>query len=230
MNSLSIAKLIGAIALLIGLAGCIDVTMDIEVLSDTTARATVTSVMGPDIYPMVKAGMASEGQGNTEGNAQGNTEGDAQGNTQPEAEASANGFCDKEGEVLTETPDGGATCVQVTEGPFADLLKDNSENGATFTVVSPGVVRVAMKTADMQSDVTSSAGGEEEMDEQTKAMMAAFFTGKNLTLRFRGKEVLESNMTISPDKTAAEKVIPMLDLINGTADLPDELYAVVRIN
>ena len=34
-----IGKLAGALALTIGLAGCIDMTMDIEVLSETTGKA-----------------------------------------------------------------------------------------------------------------------------------------------------------------------------------------------
>jgi hypothetical protein len=37
-------------------------------------------------------------------------------------------------------------------------------------------------------------------------------------------------MTISADKTNAEIKIPFLDLINGTAKLPAELYAVVKTN
>jgi hypothetical protein len=35
-------------------------------------------------------------------------------------------------------------------------------------------------------------------------------------------------MDLSSDKKSAETVLPFLDLINGTSDLPDELYAVVR--
>jgi hypothetical protein len=35
-------------------------------------------------------------------------------------------------------------------------------------------------------------------------------------------------MTLAGDGKSAEQVIPFLDLINGTAELPDELYAVVR--
>ena len=37
-------------------------------------------------------------------------------------------------------------------------------------------------------------------------------------------------MTISDDKSTAEIKIPFLDLINGTANLPEELYAVVKTN
>jgi len=94
----------------------------------------------------------------------------------------------------------------------------------TFTVVSPGVVRVAVKTEGMAGELGK------EQDEQTAAMMKQMFEGHFLTLRFGGKEVTESNMTISADKTNAEIKIPFLDLINGTAKLPAELYAVVKTN
>ena len=49
-----------------------------------------------------------------------------------------------------------------------------------------------------------------------------------ITIRVKGKEVLDTNMDRKDG--AAEKVIPFLDLINGTTDLPAELYATVRVN
>jgi hypothetical protein len=210
MNFKIIGQLAGLLVLSIGLAGCIDVTMDVEVLNDTTGKTTTTMVMGADFYAMAKAGMAAP---------------PAEGQT-----ASANdGFCQEEGAVLTENADGSATCTITTEGPFADLLKGDSgtdQNDARFDVVSPGVVKVSLPTADMLGDEM----GTEAQDEQTKAMMAALFEGKTITIRMRGKQITESNMTISPDRTSAEIVIPFLDLINGTANLPAELTATVNTN
>lgn len=195
-------RLAGIVGLTLGLAGCIDVTMDIEVLSETTGKATTTSVMGADFYAMVKAGAAG-GEAKTE-----------------------DGFCQEAGAQLTENADGSATCVLTVEGQFADLdLGEGEEAGATFTVVSPGVVKVAFKTEDMKG-----ALGTEGQDEQTKQMMVAFFEGKAITIRIRGKEVTDTNMTLSADKTSAEIVIPFLDLINGTLELPGELYATVKTN
>ena len=55
-----IGRLAGVLALTAGLAGCIDVTMEIDVESETTCKATTTSTMGADFYAMAKAGMASE--------------------------------------------------------------------------------------------------------------------------------------------------------------------------
>jgi hypothetical protein len=71
-------------------------------------------------------------------------------------------------------------------------------------------------------------GAQEEMDEETRQMVEAFFEGRTMTIAISGAEIVESNMTISADKTKAEQVIDMLALINGAADLPDEIFAVVR--
>ncbi|MHB1110640.1 MAG: hypothetical protein ACYCZU_10035 [Devosia sp.] len=201
MTMQTFRRLAGIVGLTLGLAGCIDVTMDIEVKSETEGKATTTSVMGADFYAMAKAGAAS-GEAKTE-----------------------DGFCQEAGAQLTENADGSATCVLTVEGKFADLKLDEGDDGASFTVVSPGVVKVAFKTDDMKGEL-----GTEGQDEQTKQMMQAFFEGRAITIRIRGKEVTDTNMTLSADKTSAEVVIPFIDLINGTIDLPDELYAVVKTN
>lgn len=201
-----LGRMAGAMALTLALAGCIDMTMDLDIQSDTTAKSTVTTVMGADFYPMVKSNASND-------------------------KDSSEGFCNEEGATLTENADGSASCVQVREGPFADLM-EGEENGMTITQVSPGVVRVAFDTKSMQGDLASSTGtgGEEEMDAETKAMISAIFAGHTMTLRVHGVEVTDTNMDLSGDKTTAEKSIPFVDLMNGTAGLPDELYAVLRTN
>lgn len=195
-----IGRLAGALALTVGLAGCMDVTMEVEILSETNGKATTTSVMGADFYAMAKAGMSQSTEGSTE-----------------------DGFCQEKGATLTENADGSATCVLVAEGTFADMVE--GDNGAKFEVVSPGVVKVSFSTADMKGEI-----GAEEQDAETKKMIEAFFEGHAITLRIKGKEVIDTNMTVSADKTSAETVIPFLDLINGTVDLPPEIYATVRTN
>ncbi len=191
-----LGRLAATAALAAMLAGCIDVSLDVAVTSPTTARATMTQVMGADIYAMVKMG---EESGDTE-------------------EA---GFCD-EG-TLTETADGGATCIIVEEGAFADLDLGQDEGGMRFTEAGPGLVRVALPTADMKAEL----GADEDMDAETKQMVDAFFAGRTLTVSVSGAEVVDTNMSRSDDGKTASEAIPMLDLINGTAELPDELFAVV---
>jgi hypothetical protein len=206
-----LAKVAAAVALTVGLAGCMDVTMDVEVQNETNGKLTTTMVMGADFYAMAKSGMAA---GGTEG------------------AAADDGFCKEAGDVLVENADGSATCTTIVEGPFdtlrsgdAGATAETSDDGATFEVVSPGVVKVSFSTKDMSGEL-----GTEGQDEQTKAMMLALFEGHNITLRVHGKEVIDTNMTKSADGTSAEIVIPFLDLLNGTAKLPETLFATVKTN
>ena len=193
-----IGRIAGVVALTMGLAACVDMTEEIQITSETTAKATMTMVMGADIYAMMKSADTA--------------------NQKPEDK-----FCAKEGETLTENADGSATCVATSEGTFADLKFDEGDSKPTFTVVSPGVVRASFPTKDMAGDL-----GKDNSDPQTAAMMKQMFDGHYVTLRITGRQISESNMTINGDKTAAEMKIAFLDLINGTAKLPDELYAVVQ--
>jgi hypothetical protein len=196
-----IGRIGGVLALTLGLAGCIDMTEDLTVTSETTAKATMTMTMGADIYSMMKAANTS--------------------NTKEEDK-----FCAKEGEQLTENTDGSATCVATTEGTFEELKFDEGGSKPTFTSAGPGLVKVAVATKDMMGDLGSGS----DSDEQTKAMMQQMFANHFLTLRFGGNEVTDTNMTLSDDHKSAEMKIPFLDLINGTAKLPEELYAVVKTN
>ncbi len=199
MNLKTLGRVTGVVALTGMLAGCIDMTAEIDVLSETTGKATTTMTMGAEFYPMIKQ-MAEAA---------------------PEADSS-DGFCVEEGDVLTENADGSATCVSVKEGELATLSgSEGPSEDATFTVVSPGVVRVAFATENMSSQVT------EGQDEETAQMMKAYLDGHNVTIRIKGNKVIETNMTLSGDGKSAEIVIPFLGLIDGTANLPKELFAVV---
>lgn len=196
MNFPMIGKIAGVLALTIGLAGCVDMTQDILVTSDTTAKATITTTMSAEIYPMIKAGAAGE---------------------------DAEPFCAEEGSTLTENADQSATCVAVSEGAFADLKFDDDDSSSkpVFTTNPDGTVRIAVTTKGMIGELGA------EQDEQTKAMMQQMFEGRFLTLRFGGAEVVETNMD-DVGGGYAEKKMAFLDLMNGTIELPEELYAVVR--
>jgi hypothetical protein len=193
-------KLAGVLSLTMGLAACVDMTEDVTVTSETTAKATMTMQMGADIYSMMKAANTSDTKTDDK-------------------------FCAKEGEQLTENADGSATCVATSEGAFADLKFDEGDSKPVFTVVSPGVVRASFPTAGMAGEL-----GKDNSDPQTAAMMKQMFENHFVTIRISGKAVTDSNMTINADKTAAEIKIPFLDLIEGKANLPEELYAVVQTN
>jgi hypothetical protein len=197
MKFATIGRIAGVLAMTMGLAACVDMTEGRAVTSDTPAKATMAMQMGADIYTMMKSADTASTKDDDK-------------------------FCGKEGETLTENADGSATCVATSEGTFDQLKFDEGDSKPTFTVVSPGVVRVAFPTKDMAGDLGK------DSDPQTAAMMKQMFDGHYVTLRITGRQISESNMTINGDKTAAEMKIAFLDLINGTAKLPDELYAVVQ--
>lgn len=201
MKLLKLGRIAGMLLLTAGLAACVDMTEEVNVTSDATAKATMTMTMGADIYAMVKGGGA--GQSDSEK------------------------FCGKDGEKLTENADGSATCSSTEEGKFADLTFEEGDSKPTFTTVSPGVVRVAIPTAGMAGSLGNSSSSS---DAQEQAMMEKMFDGHFVTLRISGKQITDTNMTLADDKTSAEIKIPFLDLIKGTAKLPDELYAVVSTN
>lgn len=202
-----IARLAGILALTAALAGCMDVTAEIDVTSETTGKATTVMTMGAEFYPMIKQMKEAAKAG-----------GDQAATTEDV------NFCNDEGDVLTENADGSATCTSVKEGNLTDITSDTDgpDKDTVFTVVSPGVVRVAFKTSGMKSQVTQG----EEQDEQTTQMLKAYFEGHNATIRIKGKKIIETNMDTAPDG-AAEKVIPFAQLLDGSVDLPEELYAVV---
>lgn len=195
----NIARLAGVLLLGAGLAGCMDVTAEIDVTSETTGKATTIMTVGAEFYPMIKQMREAAGSG----------------------EDSDTDFCMKPTDVLTENADGSGTCTSVAEGDLNAITSESGPNeDTTFTVVSPGVVRVAFKTSDMASGVT------EGQDAQTAAMLKTYFDGHNATLRVKGKRIVETNMTRIGDNTA-EMVIPFTTLFDGTSNLPEELFAVV---
>lgn len=204
-----LAGVAGALAITAGLAGCMDVNAEIEVLSATTGIATTSMTIGADFYPMIKQMAATEGASTSEP------------------------FCAKDGEELTENADGSATCVTVKEGDLATLTAGEDggpSEDASFTEVSPGVIRVTFKTDEMKSQVAEGAGGENAEDAQAMAMIKPYFEGHKISITIKGKKIIETNMTASGDGTSATTEIPFTDLLDGKATVPDELYAVVDTN
>lgn len=203
MTLKTISRLAGILLLSAGLAGCMDVTAEVDVLSETTGKTTTTMTVGAEFYPMIKQMAEAGGEGAD----------------------SSDAFCKEEGDVLTENADGSGTCTSVKEGELTTLTGGDGPNSDTsFTVVSPGVVRVAFKTNEMTNQISEGAGGEQ--DAQTKAMMKTYFEGHNVTIRIKGKRITETNMTKVGDN-AAETVLSFTELLDGTANLPEELFAVV---
>lgn len=197
------AKMLSRLAAILGLGlmltGCIDAKVDIALTSPTTARASLTQVMAADFYAMLKMNSAQGPAGKDEDR-----------------------FCARG--QLTENQDGSATCLVDQEGRFASLDLGEVEAPVHFRSAGRGLVRISVSTKEMKTEVDMG----EELDAETKQMLGAFFAKRTITLRFSGLAITETNMKRSPDGSSAEMVIPILDLIDGTAVLPDEIYAVVR--
>lgn len=210
MNFRILGRLAGVLAVTAGLAGCMDVEAEIEVLSATTGKATTSMTIGADFYPMIKQMSEAGGEG-----------------------VKSEPFCAKDGEELTENEDGSATCVTTKEGELATLAEGEDggpSEDASFTEVSPGVIRVAFKTSDMKSQVAEGAGGGSAEDAQAMAMIKPYFEGHTISITIKGKKITETNMTASDDGTSATTEIPFNDLLDGKATVPDELYAIVDTN
>ena len=210
MNFRILGRLAGVLAVTAGLAGCMDVEAEIEVLSATTGKATTSMTIGADFYPMIKQMSEAGGEG-----------------------VKSEPFCAKDGEELTENDDGSATCVTTKEGELATLTEGEDggpSEDASFTEVSPGVIRVAFKTSDMKSQVAEGAGGGSAEDAQAMAMIKPYFEGHTISITIKGKKITETNMTASDDGTSATTEIPFNDLLDGKATVPDELYAIVDTN
>jgi hypothetical protein len=213
MNFKILGRLAGVFAITAGLAGCMDVEAEIEVLSATTGKATSSITISSEFYPMIKQMAEAGGEG-----------------------AQSEPFCAKDGEELVENDDGSGTCITVKEGDLTTLTADGDgapSDDASFTEVSPGVIRVSFKTEDMKSSVAEGAGGSAGGDaetEQAMAMIKPYFEGHSVSITIKGKKITETNMTASGDGTSATTEIPFLELLEGNAELPDELYAVVDTN
>lgn len=210
MNFKILGRLAGVLAVTAGLAGCMDVDAEIEVLSATSGKATSSITISSEFYPMIKQMAEAGGEG-----------------------LKSEPFCAKEGEELIENADGSGTCITTKEGDFAALTAEGDgapSEEASFTEVSPGVIRVAFKTDDMKSQVAEGAGGGSAEDEQAMAMIKPYFEGHTISITIKGKKITDTNMTASGDGTSATIELPFLDLLEGNAELPDELYAVVDTN
>lgn len=206
MLTRTMLRLAGAALVAMGLAGCMDITSELELTSDTTGKATTTMTMAPEFWASMKQLRDSMG-------------------ADAAAEAGPTQFCAEPTDKLTENADGSATCLSVAEGELAALGGgEGPTNDAGFEVISPGVVRVSFPTKDMTGQLLNAA------DQQSADMMKVYFDGHKATIRIKGRRITDTNMTLSADGTTAEFVLSFSDLFAGTLTVPDELYAVVDTN
>lgn len=193
-KSSSAALVAGVLLVATGLSGCVDVSMEVAVLGEDSARATTVMSMDRSMYDM------SQGQ-------------------------NASDFCEDGTESLTETS---AVCTTIVEGNFALMTEGASDDEPqpSIKLISPGLVRVTFPTGTISEDF---GPGDAAMDEQGKKMMQSMFEGHTLKLAVTGGKITETNMSISPDGKTAFLDLPLVSLIGGEIDLPDESFAVVKL-
>ncbi|MBK1795193.1 hypothetical protein JHL21_11860 [Devosia sp. WQ 349] len=206
MTSNIIGKLAAVLLLGAGLAGCMDADVEVSFMDSETAHVMTTTTMGADFYGMIKA---AEAEAPADGD-------DAMGEF-------SESFC-AEGD-LTENADGSAVCVEMMHGTLDELNAQNEEEGGIqFAAQDDGTVRVSMP----MSALNAQLGAEEEMDADTKAMMVAMFEGHAITFTIIGEEILDTNMTVSDDKTSVSLELEFAKLLAGDTEFPEEYYALVR--
>lgn len=138
---------------------------------------------------------------------------------------SGGGFCEDDGELtLTETT---ATCVTTQSGTFDELFagSDPSEPTPSIATLDNGQVKVTFPTGSLVEQA-SEAGS----DPETLAQMASYFENHFFSISVSGGQVVDTNMNIAEDGQSASLTVPILDMIKGEVDLPDEAYAVLQLN
>ncbi|MBJ6987178.1 MULTISPECIES: hypothetical protein [unclassified Devosia] len=206
MTSNIVGKFAAVLLLGAGLAGCMDADVEVSFMDSETAHVMTTTTMGADFYGMIKA---AEAEAPADGD-------DAMGEF-------SESFC-AEGD-LTENADGSAVCVEMMHGTLDELNAQNEEEGGIhFAAQDDGTVRVSMP----MSALNAQLGAEEEMDADTKAMMVAMFEGHAITFTIIGEEILDTNMTVSDDKTSVSLELEFAKLLAGDTEFPKEYYALVR--
>ena len=123
---------------------------------------------------------------------------------------------------LVENRDGSATCTIVLEGNVRQLSR-SGDRPIRFTPEQDGLVRIELALDDVRDKI-----GAGETDDEGRRMLAAFFSGRKLTVSFSGAAIAETNMEVSADGNTASAVLPLLDIVNETGKWPDVLYAVVE--
>ena len=226
-----------AVLLALGLSACVDAKLEVALTGDGTAKATLLQEMRPDSFTAVTL---ADTLANAKWQAKVKAVGDA---TLAKFEAEAAGkdssdivvpplppfhrplaarFCSTGG--LLKRVDGGASCIEVSQGGFDEIALGALQQQLSFTPQGEGLVRIALPTQQLLDLVHPNMALDPEIEQSIPAM----FANRKITIGFSGAEVTESNMTIAKDALSASQEISILGLIDGTAELPDEYYAVVR--
>lgn len=187
--------------LLLPLAACFDADMTFTVNDDDTATMRAVMSMGPEMYGMI----ASSGEDPCE---------DGVG----EAQADGGYICTIE---ETETLDNiVAELKQAQEGQEGPM--DLSE-GFTLERLDGGLVKVAFDLASLGEGAAESG-----MDPAMMGSMMQAFEGHGMTITVAGKEIVDTNGTVSDDGKSATMHIPLTAIMMQDATLPNSFDVTLK--
>lgn len=146
MNFGGMARLAGVAVLAVGLSGCFDVSMDIEILSETEGRGTVVASMEPDVYELFSSG---------------------------QAEAS---FCGEGEEIEITDTLVTCTKVEEGSFADLDLGVEDGDEGPSITALGNGQVRVSFPSSELLGDPAEDQSEDEQQMQQMMLAMFAGHT------------------------------------------------------
>lgn len=136
-------------------------------------------------------------------------------------------FCGTKSKVTVNADN--VTCVDVTEGDFATVFKPtgNGEPQPVVTNVGPGLYKVTLPTGTISEQLSGQGISD---DPKTAEVIKSMFAGRHIKVQISGGEIVDTNMTKSADGKSAGLDIPFEGLFDGSFKMPNESYAVVKIN
>lgn len=134
-------------------------------------------------------------------------------------------FCPADEGGTLEMRDETARCNILMEGSFDEVFTENEDGspGPVATDRGDGTVHVTFPLGDLTGDM-------EEMrsDPAMAAMFRPMLEGHSISLSISGVQIVSSNGTISDDGTRATISFALTDILDDTADIPEDFEAVVR--
>lgn len=235
-----LARLGLGLLLAASLAGCIDANIDVAVTPQGTVKETLTQVMRADSYAMLvlhdemkqaeHAGLVQAAANAEKAIAAAkarneSTQGIIPVALPPDYQPLAPQFCPTG--ILLKRTDGGATCVNELEVGLDARAIPLRDAPVTLNPAGPGLTRITLAIAPLRQKLDFARGLVADNPDM-QATAEALITGRRITVRFSGGEIVDSNMKVAKDGLSATSEIAIADLINGSDELPQELYAVIK--
>ncbi|PTX58070.1 hypothetical protein C8N43_2746 [Litoreibacter ponti] len=192
---------LSVLPLVLLLSACLDVEADFKLAEDETISTETKVTLGRQLYDMLQ--LAPQAQG----------------------------LCPPEAEKI-EGPDQ-VLCISRDETTLEEALTEAASAGNSgdfagdveFERIDDETVRLVLPL-----DFERIEGKPAELTPENPmfAMMTDGLEGAEIVVRFTALEVIESNGAISEDGRSVELVVPTVELLSPTGQLPDQFTAVLK--